>query len=63
MKLYTEKSEKMRTILMDCWHMIDEKVTICFTKDIRVTIAARGLSSSGRYLSRQDDIASVAYWY
>ena len=36
---------------------------IRFTRDIRVTIQDLGWRSECRYLVRQDDIASVAYWY
>ncbi len=33
------------------------------SKDIKVTMQALGWRSEGRYLPRQDDISSVAYWY
>lgn len=36
---------------------------IRFEQDLRVTIQALGWRSNERYLSVQDDIASVAYWY
>jgi hypothetical protein len=42
------------------WHITDP---IRFEQEIRVTIQALGWRSGGRYLPRQDDIASVAYWY
>jgi hypothetical protein len=42
------------------WHVMDP---IRFKKDLRVTIQALGWRSGSRYLARQDDIASVAYWY
>jgi hypothetical protein len=42
------------------WHIMDP---IRFEKDMRVTIQDLGWRSEGRYLARQDDIASVAYWY
>ena len=42
------------------WHVMDP---VRFKKDLRVTIQALGLRSGNRYLARQDDIASVAYWY
>ena len=42
------------------WHIMDP---VRFEKDIKVTIQALGWRSGGRYLSLQDDIASVAYWY
>lgn len=42
------------------WHLPDP---ICFEKDIRVTIQDLGWRDGGRYLARQDDISSVAYWY
>ena len=42
------------------WHIVDP---MCFKKDLRVTIQALGWRSDRRYLPRQDDISSVAYWY
>jgi hypothetical protein len=42
------------------WHIMDP---IRFEQDLRVTIQDLGWRSEGRYLPRQDDIASVAYWY
>ncbi len=42
------------------WHIMDP---IRFRNDLRVTIQDLGWRSEQRYLSRQDDIASVAYWY
>jgi hypothetical protein len=42
------------------WHIMDP---IRFEKDLRVTMQALGWRSGGRYLSMQDDIASVAFWY
>ena len=42
------------------WHIVDP---IYFTENIRVTIQALGWRSGGRYLARQDDISSVAYYY
>jgi hypothetical protein len=42
------------------WHIMDP---IRFASYLRVTIQALGWRSGGRYLSLQDDIASVAYWY
>ncbi|MCX7591833.1 MAG: DUF2961 domain-containing protein, partial [Kiritimatiellae bacterium] len=42
------------------WHITDP---VRFVRNIRVTIQALGWRSGGRYLPRQDDIASVAYWY
>lgn len=42
------------------WHIVDP---IRFGRDLRVTIQALGWRGDGRYLLRQDDIASVAYWY
>jgi hypothetical protein len=42
------------------WHIADP---IRFQRDLRVTIQALGWRSGHRYLSLQDDIASVAYWY
>jgi len=42
------------------WHVMDP---VRFEKDLRVTIQALGFFHDGRYHARQDDIASVAYWY
>lgn len=42
------------------WHIMDP---IRFEEDLTVTIQALGWRSGGRYESRKDDIASVAYWY
>jgi len=42
------------------WHIVDP---IRFQRDLRVTIQALGWRSFRRYLPRQDDMASVAYWY
>lgn len=42
------------------WHLTDP---IRFENDLRVTIQALGWRSEGRFLPRQDDIASVAFWY
>ena len=42
------------------WHITDP---IYFKKDIKVTIQALGWRPDGRYLPRQDDISSVAFWY
>jgi hypothetical protein len=42
------------------WHVMDP---IRFRQDLRVTIQALGWRSGGRYLPRQDDFASVAFWY
>ena len=42
------------------WHIADP---IYFKKDLRVTIQALGWRGESRYLARQDDISSVAYWY
>lgn len=40
---------------------------IRFEEDLRVTIQDLGwrthIHGTGRYLPRQDDLASVAYWY
>lgn len=41
------------------WHIMDP---IRFEQDLRVTIQQIGLSNLGLF-ERQDDIASVAYWY
>ena len=42
------------------WHIVDP---IRFKRDLRVTLQSLGWRGDGRYLPRQDDIASVAYWY
>lgn len=42
------------------WHIPDP---VRFKTDIRVTCQCLGWSLDRRYLPRQDDIASVAYWY
>ena len=42
------------------WHIADP---VRFKEDLRVSIQALGWRDGGRYLSLQDDIASVAYWY
>ncbi|HDZ21178.1 hypothetical protein LCGC14_0093770 [marine sediment metagenome] len=42
------------------WHVMDP---IRFEQDLRVQIQALGLRDKARYLARQDDIASVAFWY
>lgn len=46
------------------WHIADP---IRFESDLRVTIQALGWrgdpARGARYLPRQDDIASVAFWY
>ncbi|BDI32079.1 hypothetical protein CCAX7_41300 [Capsulimonas corticalis] len=42
------------------WHVMDP---VRFTQDLKVTIQALGWRSGHRFLPRQDDIASVAYWY
>ena len=42
------------------WHLPDP---IRFRDGIRVTVQDLGWRSGGRYLSRHDDISTVAYWY
>jgi hypothetical protein len=42
------------------WHVMDP---VRFEKDLRVTIQALGFFNDMRYHARQDDIASVAFWY
>jgi hypothetical protein len=42
------------------WHIVDP---VRFEKDLRVTIQALGCRSGGRWEARQDDMASVAFWY
>ncbi len=42
------------------WHVMDP---IRFDSGLRVTLQDLGWRGGGRYLPRQDDFASVAYWY
>ena len=42
------------------WHVPDP---IRFKTDVRVTVQDLGWRSGGRYLSRRDDVSTVAYWY
>lgn len=42
------------------WHLQDP---VRFEENLRVTMQALGWRSEGRFLPRQDDIASVAFWY
>lgn len=42
------------------WHIMDP---IRFEQDIKVTLQDLGWRRGGRYLPRQDDFMSVAYWY
>ncbi|MEK0315204.1 glycoside hydrolase family 172 protein [Cohnella sp. 56] len=42
------------------WHVMDP---IRFDSDLRVTLQDLGWRGETRYLPRQDDMASVAYWY
>ena len=42
------------------WHITDP---IRFETELRVTIQALSWQKNARYLPRQDDIASVAFWY
>lgn len=42
------------------WHIMDP---IRFEENLKVTIQDLGWRSEGRYLPRQDDICSVAFWY
>ncbi|MCL5103618.1 MAG: DUF2961 domain-containing protein [Armatimonadetes bacterium] len=42
------------------WHIMDP---VRFESDLKVTIQDIGWYKDGRYRPRQDDIASVAYWY
>jgi hypothetical protein len=42
------------------WHITDP---VRFQQDLRITIQALGWREGGRFLPRQDDIASVAFWY
>ena len=41
------------------WHIQDP---ICFEEDLKVTIQQIGVGYRGLF-ERQDDVASVAYWY
>ena len=41
------------------WHLMDP---ICFEEDLKVTIQQIGVCYKGLF-ERQDDVASVAYWY
>ena len=41
------------------WHIQDP---ICFDEDLMVTIQQIGVGHGGLF-ERQDDVASVAYWY
>lgn len=41
------------------WHIQDP---VCFEEDLRVTIQQIGVGHRGLF-ERQDDVASVAYWY
>ena len=41
------------------WHIPDP---IIFSSDIKVTLQQIGVDEQG-YFERQDDLASVAYWY
>lgn len=41
------------------WHILDP---ICFDEDIKVTVQQIGVCYKGLF-ERQDDVASVAYWY
>jgi hypothetical protein len=36
---------------------------IRFEEDLKITIQDLGWRSEQRYLAREDDMASVAYWY
>src|SRR6266404_3544825 len=42
------------------WHISDP---IRFDKDLKVTIQALGWQSGGRYLTLEDSVSSVAFWY
>lgn len=42
------------------WHLGDP---VRFSHDLKVTMQALGWRSRGRFLPRQDDISSVAFWY
>ncbi len=42
------------------WHVLDP---IRFKNDLKVTLQSLGWKDNGAYLSLQDDLASVVYWY
>ncbi len=42
------------------WHITDP---VYFKKDIKITIQDLGWRKDRKYLARQDDISSVAFWY
>ena len=42
------------------WHLPDP---VRFRESVRVTVQDLGWRSGGRYLSRRDDVSTVAYWY
>lgn len=42
------------------WHIMDP---VRFNSDLKVELQDLGWRSEGRYLAREDDMASVAYWY
>jgi hypothetical protein len=42
------------------WHVTDP---VRFKQDMKVTMQALGWKNNGAYLTLEDDIASVAYWY
>jgi hypothetical protein len=42
------------------WHIMDP---IRFEKSMRITVQDLGWREQGKYLARQDDFASVAFWY
>jgi hypothetical protein len=42
------------------WHITDP---VRFKTDMKVTMQALGWKNNGAYLSLEDDVASVAYWY
>ncbi|HTQ10148.1 MAG TPA: glycoside hydrolase family 172 protein [Fimbriimonadaceae bacterium] len=42
------------------WHIMDP---VRFEQDLRVTIQDLGITLDGRFRPREDDLASVAFWY
>jgi Protein of unknown function (DUF2961) len=50
----------MRRSSLYRWHIPDP---IGFREDLRITVQSLGWYPTGRYRPRDDDIASVAYWY
>ncbi len=57
----TGGEDSQQKFAMYRWHLPDP---VRFERDLRVTIQDLGWRQGGKYyLPRQDDLASVAYWY